>query len=111
MKKRITLPFVLFCAIMLLNKIPIFAQATITSCTVFFNTPDCDGCDNKDHDTRIRISVFGAYGYEVANAYYTEDKEFRDDGSNNAVPCSIINNAGGAARFAQKIIVTIEPNG
>jgi len=90
---------------------PAGAQTNITSCTVVFITPDCDGCDNKDHDTNIRISVFGAHGSEVASAYYTQDLEFKDDGSEHAVACSITNNSGSAGAFAQKIVVTIEPNG
>ena len=110
MKSKVSLSFILSIALVLLTKISVFAQSTITSCTVVFITPDCDGCDNKDHDTKIRISVFGAHGYEVAKAYYTEDKEFKD-GTENSVACSITDNAGSAAAFAQKIIVTIEPNG
>jgi hypothetical protein len=110
MKSKVGLSFILSVALILLTKTSVFAQ-TITSCTVVFITPDCDGCDNKDHDTKLRISVFGAHGYEVATAYYTEDKEFKDNGSENSVACSITDNSGSAAAVAQKIIVTIEPNG
>jgi hypothetical protein len=109
MKKKIVFNIILS-VFFVLVRISSSAQ-TITACTVIFITPDCDGCDNKDHDTKIRVSVFGAHGYEVAKAYYTEDVEFKDDGSEHAVPCSITDNAGSAAAFAQKIVVTIEPNG
>ena len=100
----------LFLFSVLVSSNSVFAQ-TLTSCTVIFVTPDCDGCDNKDHDTRIRVSVFGAYGSEVASTYYTDNKEFPDNGSENAVPCTITSNQNGAGAFAQKIWVSIEPNG
>ncbi len=84
---------------------------TIKSCSVVFITPDCDdNCDNKDHDTKIRISVFGAHGHEVAKAYYVEDREF-EDGSENAVACTVTDPGSSGAAFAQKIVVTIDPNG